>query len=245
MSGRAPTHKPGTCNISGMNPETTALETVPSLEQIAQQRPEYARSTEWAAGVLRTALNSGVLVPGAKLGEQHLAGVLEVSRNTLRQAFMVLEAQNLVERIPNRGVFVLSPGNEQIKEMFTMRWAIQAAAIDVAPVGEIAEARAALTQGRQARERGSVLGMASSNQEFHRALVDAAGSARLSSAMESVLAEMRLLFFSQVTVPGFHASFIEKNARILELVEGGDREKAKKQLREYLWESRDFFAGRL
>ncbi len=245
MSGRAPTHKLGTCNISGMYPETTALETVPSLEQIAQQRPEHARSTEWAASVLRTGMNNGVLVPGAKLGEQHLSGVLEVSRNTLRQAFMVLEAQNLVERIPNRGVFVLSPGNEQIKEMFTMRWAIQAAAIDVAPVGEIAEARAALTQGRQARERGSVLGMASSNQEFHRALVDAAGSARLSSAMESVLAEMRLLFFSQVTVPGFHASFIEKNAKILELVEGGDREKAKKQLREYLWESRDFFAGRL
>ena len=47
-----------------------------------------------------------------------------------------------------------------------------------------------LTQGRQARERSSVLGMASSNQEFHRALVDAAGSARLSSAMESVLAEI-------------------------------------------------------
>lgn len=228
-----------------MNPETTALETVPSLEQIAQQRPEHARSTEWAASVLRAAMNSGGLVPGAKLGEQHLASVLDVSRNTLRQAFMVLEAQNLVERIPNRGVFVLSPGGEQIREMFIIRWAIQAAAVDVAPAGEIAAARAALAQGQQARERGSVMGMASSNQEFHRALVDAAGSARLSSAMESVLAEMRLLFFSQVTVPGFHAPFIEKNAHLLELVEKGERKDAKDYLRSYLWESRDFFTGQL
>lgn len=235
----------GTCNVSDMNPETSTLEILTSLEQIAQQRPEHARSTEWAASVLRTGMNNGVLVPGAKLGEQHLAGVLDVSRNTLRQAFMVLEEQNLVERIPNRGVFVPSPGGEQIKEMFTMRWAIQAAAIDVAPVGEIAEARAALTQGRQARERGSVLGMASSNQEFHRALVDAAGSARLSSAMESVLAEMRLLFFSQRTVPGFHAPFIQKNAHLLERVEKGEREEATAYLRSYLWESRDFFTGQL
>lgn len=228
-----------------MNPETTALETVPSLEQIAQQRPEHARSTEWAASVLRAAMNSGGLVPGAKLGEKQLASVLDVSRNTLRQAFMVLEAQNLVERIPNRGVFVLSPGGEQIREMFIIRWAIQAAAVDVAPAGEIAAARAALAQGQQARERGSVMGMASSNQEFHRALVDAAGSARLSSAMESVLAEMRLLFFSQVTVPGFHAPFIEKNAHLLELVEKGERKDAKDYLRSYLWESRDFFTGQL
>lgn len=224
-----------------MNPLTTAFEAVPSLESLAVRRPEHAQSTDWVAGVLRQAMDGGALVPGAKLAEEHLAGVLDVSRNTLRQAFTVLEGQNLVERVPNRGVFVVSPAGEQIREMFVTRWAIQSAAIDYTPAGVIGDARAALEDAQAAEARGSVAGMAGANQAFHRALVAAAGSERLNRAMASVLAEMRLLFFSQVTVPGFHAPYVGLNRELLALVEGGDRAQARAFLWDYLEESRTYF----
>lgn len=224
-----------------MNPLTTALEAVPSLESLAVRRPEHAQATEWAAGVLRQAMDGGALVPGSKLAEEHLAGVLDVSRNTLRQAFTILEGQNLVERIPNRGVFVVSPAGEQIREMFVTRWAIQSAAIDYTPAGVIGDARAALEDAQAAEARGSVAGMAGANQAFHRALVAAAGSERLNRAMASVLAEMRLLFFSQVTVPGFHAPYVGLNRELLTLVEAGERAQARAFLWDYLEESRAYF----
>ena len=86
--------------------------------------------------------------------------------------------------------------------------------------------------------------MAGANQDFHRALVDHAGSARLTRAMLRILAEMRLLFFSQVTVPGFHAPYVERNAHLLNLIESGQREAARTYLRNYLVASRDKFLRR-
>ncbi len=230
-----------TTTLETVNPETTNLDVVPSLADIARTRPNHAQTTDWAADTLRTAMDAGALTPGSKLTEEHLAATLGVSRNTLRAAFTLLEAQNLVERVPNRGVFVANPGPEQVTDLFIERWAIQAAALDVAPAGPIPQAHRALTRAEEARERGSVTGMAGANQDFHRALVDHAGSARLTQAMSRILAEMRLLFFSQVTVPGFHAPYVERNAHLLDLVESGQREAARTYLRDYLGESRSYF----
>ncbi|WP_237208442.1 GntR family transcriptional regulator [Rothia nasimurium] len=230
-----------TTTLETVNPETTTIDLAPSLAEIARTRPSHAQTTDWAADTLRTAMDAGALTPGSKLTEEHLAGTLGVSRNTLRAAFTLLEAQNLVERIPNRGVFVAKPGPEQVADLFIERWAIQAAALDIAPAGPIPQAHRALARAQEARVRGSVTGMASANQDFHRALVDHAGSARLTQAMSRILAEMRLLFFSQVTVPGFHAPYVERNAHLLALIESGQKEAARAYLREYLVESRNYF----
>lgn len=212
-----------------------------SLDEIARNHPAELRASEWAVYALRTAMDAGVLTPGTQLTEEALAATLDVSRNTLRQAFTELEGQNLVQRIPHRGVFVARPDSTQVRELFIERWAVQAAALDLAPAGENKDARAALARARAARDAGSVDGMANANQDFHRALVDHAGSARLTQAMSRILAEMRLLFFSQVTVPGFHAPYVERNAHLLNLVESGQREAARAYLRDYLAESRNYF----
>lgn len=230
-----------TTTLETVNPETTNLDVVPSLADIARTRPNHAQTTDWAADTLRTAMDAGALTPGSKLTEEHLATTLRVSRNTLRAAFTLLEAQNLVERVPNRGVFVAKPGPQQVADLFLERWAIQAAALDVAAAGPIPRAHRALARAEEARGRGSVTGMAGANQDFHRALVDHAGSARLTQAMSRILAEMRLLFFSQVTVPGFHSPYVERNAHLLNLVESGQREAARAYLRDYLAESRNYF----
>lgn len=244
MHGVTPFFGVITTTLETMNPETTTIDLAPSLADIVRTRPSHAQATDWAAETLRTAMDAGALTPGSKLAEEHLAATLGVSRNTLRAAFTLLEAQNLVERIPNRGVFVANPGPQQVADLFIERWAIQAAALDVAPAGPIPRAHRALERTEEARERGSVIGMAGANQDFHRALVDHAGSARLTRAMSRILAEMRLLFFSQITVPGFHAPYVERNAHLLNLIESGQREAARTYLRNYLVASRDKFLQR-
>ncbi|QRZ61499.1 GntR family transcriptional regulator [Rothia sp. ZJ932] len=205
----------------------------------------HTHAPVWAAQVLREAMIQGVLAPGAKLGEVQLTEQLGISRNTLRQAFTALEAEHLVTRVPNRGVFVVVPDAQQIQELFTLRLALEGAAIDLAPAREHTKLRAIITESAAHRERKSAAGMAAANQNFHRGLVALAGSPRLNALMAHALAEMRLLFHSMTTVPDFHAPFIDKNAHLLQLIENGQKPQARDYLHGYLEESAAYFAGRV
>ncbi len=59
-----------------------------------------------AAGKLRQAILAGEMSPGHRLVEEELAGMLGVTRASLRAALFDLTAEGLVERIPNRGARV-------------------------------------------------------------------------------------------------------------------------------------------
>jgi len=73
------------------------------------QAGEPARTHALAA--LRQAILSGDVAPGQRLVEEELAGLLKVTRASLRAALIDLAAEGLVERVPNRGarVRVVSP----------------------------------------------------------------------------------------------------------------------------------------
>src|SRR5580698_5423163 len=55
---------------------------------------------------LRQAILAGDMAPGHRLVEEELAGMLGVTRASLRGALFDLAAEGLVERIPNRGARV-------------------------------------------------------------------------------------------------------------------------------------------
>ena len=59
-------------------------------------------AVEW----LRRAILGGDMAPGQRLVEEELAGMLAVTRASLRAALFDLTAEGLVERIPNRGARV-------------------------------------------------------------------------------------------------------------------------------------------
>lgn len=232
--------------VKPVNPETTSVPVVPTLENIvARSTPDHAFATKWAADVLRVAMTEGALDPGTKLSETALAQQLNISRNTLRQAFIALESEHLMTRVPNRGVFVATPDKKQIHELFTLRLALESAAIDLIPAGEKPILRRIIEQSKVHRASGSVSGMAGVNQDFHRELVRLSGSERLNTLMTSALAEMRLLFHSMVTVPDFHSPFVEKNEHLMTLLEAGNKQDAHTYLRDYLASSAAYFADRV
>lgn len=232
--------------VKPVNPETTSIPVVPTLDSIvARSTPDHAFATKWAADVLRTAMTEGALDPGTKLSEAALAQQLGISRNTLRQAFTALESEHLMTRVPNRGVFVATPGKKQIHELFTLRLALESGAIDLISAGEKPVLRRIIEQSKVHRASGSVSGMAGANQDFHRELVRLSGSERLNTLMTSALAEMRLLFHSMVTVPDFHSPFVEKNEHLMTLLEAGNKQDAHTYLRDYLASSAAYFADRV
>lgn len=208
-----------------------------ALQEIADGgQATHAHTGAWVAGVLRARISAGQLAPGTKLSEQKLSEALGVSRNTLREAFTVLAGESVVQRIPNRGVFVAAPGADDVREIYRVRGLIEPAAVlwGEAPDEVFADLDAIIEKARAAREARSVPGMADANQELHKALVALAGSASLDELMEKVLAEMRLVFHAMATTPDFHSHYVERNAALVAQIRAGQREEAAAELRRYL-----------
>ncbi|TLM83005.1 GntR family transcriptional regulator [Pseudarthrobacter sp. NamE2] len=196
----------------------------------------HAHTGAWVAGVLRSRISAGQLAPGSKLSEQKLSEALGVSRNTLREAFTVLAGESMVQRIPNRGVFVAAPGAEDVREIYRVRRLIEPAAVQSGemPPGALEHLEAIVAKAQEAKAAGSVLDMADANQELHKALVGLSGSATLARLMEKVLAEMRLVFHAMSTAPDFHSHYVDLNAALVEQIRAGRRAEAAAELRRYL-----------
>ncbi|MEA5457232.1 GntR family transcriptional regulator [Sinomonas sp. JGH33] len=211
----------------------TSEEVLTSLRTEARST-KHAETSTWVAAQLRQRIADGLLAPGAKLAEESLREALGVSRNTLREAFATLHAERVVTRIPNRGVFVSHPTAEDIREIYRVRRLIEPASLMWSPAGPTEPLAAIVRDARKAAGAGDVPAMANANQEFHRALVARAGSERLDSLMEQILAEMRLVFASMAADPRFHAPYVEDNAEIVALLEAGRTIEAAGFMADYL-----------
>ncbi|MHA7292453.1 GntR family transcriptional regulator [Arthrobacter sp. HLT1-21] len=209
---------------------------VTKLDNGASGSAEHAHTAAWIASVLRGRIAAGELTPGSKLSEQTLSTALGVSRNTLREAFSALAGESMVTRIPNRGVFVASPGVEEVREIYRVRRMIEPAAAlwgEVTP--EVLKNMEAIVERAQAaRDAGSVPDMANANQALHSAVVGLAGSESLRTLMDRVLAEMRLVFYAMASAPDFHSHYVDRNVQLVERLRAGERDEAAAGLRAYL-----------
>jgi DNA-binding GntR family transcriptional regulator len=202
----------------------------------ARGQAAHAYTGAWAAATIRFSIAASQLPPGTKLSEQKLSGALGISRNTLREAFTVLAGESLVQRIPNRGVYVATPSPDDVREIFRVRRLIEPAAVlwGDNSAGSLKDLEASIAKGREARDAGSVRCMADANHDLHKALVALSGSASLSGLMEKVLVEMRLVFHAVDTTPAFHSHYVERNAALVEKIRAGKREAAAAELQHYL-----------
>ena len=80
---------------------------------------------QFAAERLRQTILSGDMVPGQRLVEEELAGLLAVTRASLRAALFDLTAEGLVERIPNRGARVRAVTLEEAVAITECRMALE------------------------------------------------------------------------------------------------------------------------
>ncbi|MDN6131299.1 MAG: GntR family transcriptional regulator, partial [Corynebacterium casei] len=77
------------------------------------------------ASAIRDAISAGEFQPGQQLSEVKAAERFKCSRNTLREAFTELTSERLVERIPNRGVFIATPDTDYVKALYLSRLALE------------------------------------------------------------------------------------------------------------------------
>jgi DNA-binding GntR family transcriptional regulator len=208
-------------------------------EKLARDRPGLAASStaDRVAGLLRSHIMQGLFPPGTRLSEEAIGQALEVSRNTLREAFRLLCHERLAIHHMNRGIFVPVLSSQDVIDLYSLRRLIEggaarragSASMDarLAVMAIVEEAEKAATAGQWSEVRTADL-------RFHQAVAALVGSPRVDELMRRALAEMRLIFHVITDPEEFHAPYVSRNRVISELIVLGDGEAAEAELLSYL-----------
>jgi DNA-binding GntR family transcriptional regulator len=132
---------------------------------------------------LQHAILEGVLRPGERLRAEALAQRFGTSRTPVREALLQLEAQGLVEVEPNRGAVVKAFDSADLLDLYELRALLEPAAAARAATRidpDQIEQLQALTDDDATPEQ-----QMASNELFHRIIVEAARSPRLTAAMRA------------------------------------------------------------
>lgn len=200
-----------------------------------------------AHSALLDGIASGTYLPGEKLNEVNVAQSLGISRNTLREAFATLVSEGLLERIPNRGVFIAEPTREDLADMYAARMVLEPGALLWGRREGLDELDGIVASAEKLRDSAGskaseedIRAIADANQDFHRAIVASAGSAGLNHSMDRILAQMRLGFARANRLNHeFHVEFIAQNRTVTDLITEKRWELAANQLAGFLQRTSD------
>lgn len=167
---------------------------------MALEPPRRAALGASVTNILRDAILDGSLKPGQPLHENALAQQLSVSRSPIREALLQLERERLVDSDLNRPAFVRTPSVAEVRQVYTIRSALEG----IAARWAAENARAALVSQlrRKAHDlnRATIVARGGSDPqvvslalEFHTTIAEAAGSTELLSLLQSLCNQIKLV----------------------------------------------------
>lgn len=185
------------------------------------------------ANSLRERITEGRHRPGSALREASLATALDVSRNTVREAFRLLAHEGIVEHVPNRGVRVRTLTASDLADIYRIRRVLEGLGLH-----QVAEETGLLEQIVSAAERAAAEddwpAVATADLRFHQVVVAALGSARLDQLCLRMLAELRLAFIAVPDPARLHGPFLRRNRLLVDLLAAGRLGEAEAELDDYL-----------
>jgi DNA-binding GntR family transcriptional regulator len=203
-------------------------------------RVDRSSTAERVADVLRELIIRGDLPAGTPLREQQLVGSLDVSRNTLREAFRLLGRERLVAYTLHRGVAVRELDESDVRDIYRTREPLELMAVEYssrAPRKAIEGLLRLVEEAEQAVADEDWKEVATLNIVFHQHLVELIGSERISNFFRVIDAELRLAFAKVEHAPDFFRPFVPRNRAIAEFLLAGDRQAAAAELKAYLAEA--------
>jgi DNA-binding GntR family transcriptional regulator len=187
----------------------------------------------------------GELKPGDRLVETRIARELEVSQSPVREAIRDLAGVGFLEIEPYRGARIRRFTRDEFLDDVEIRGELEAIAARRAATritaDQIDELRSLVAEMRARGEAGDAHGQALKNTEFHRTVVEAAGS----RALERLWAMLEPFARTYLTamVPGADLVWLgDRHSVIVEALEAGDAELAASVMRQHAHQVRDILA---
>jgi DNA-binding GntR family transcriptional regulator len=201
-----------------------------ALEQSSAVGPQLYR-------LLRDRIVRGDLAPGVRVSESEIAASYKVSRQPVREAFIKLAEESLVEVRPQRGTYVR---RISVPAVMTARFVREAVEADIVRAAAraitpkiLASLEANLTAQRAVVDSDDPSRFMELDEAFHRLLAEAAGQAAIWDILEDLKTQMdRVRHISTRQFP--RERLIAQHAAVVAALRAGDAEAAETQMRAHL-----------
>jgi DNA-binding GntR family transcriptional regulator len=192
-----------------------------------------------AANVLRQLILDGELAPGSRLREAEFSERLGIARHSFRAATQVLIAEGMLRREPHRGVLVTVLGAQDIVDTFRLRAALETEAVRILIAeGRVPDnAREAVDELSAVPDNAPWRDVVEPDMKFHRAIIDAANSARISRAYAGVQAEIQLCMVQLRPHYERPSQVADEHTELLAAIVDGDADRADELFRHHLAEA--------
>jgi DNA-binding GntR family transcriptional regulator len=185
---------------------------------------------------LRTRIIDAQYRPGERLTEDRLAADFGVSRNPVREALRVVEAEGFIELQPRRGAVVATPDERTMRDMFATRAVLEPLgariAAERATVEELAALRRLLDDARDATNEGDFVRVAELNSALHHAVMKMSGNRWLVQFSTAMYRHVHWVFRLGASERAVHSW--EEHVRLVETLEAHDPAAAEEAARDHV-----------
>lgn len=200
--------------------------------------PATATTIERAICELRNAIMQGELRPGQKLIEAKLCRSLDLSRPSLREALRALEAEKLIELIPNFGPSVARLSCEDVESIHEV-WALLTGETVArfarnATKADIARLTQDLRSLKQHIETNSPLGQLAATNSFFTLITQQCSNRTLAEVVVSLVSRINFLRAQALLHPGWGVVYAAEIEAILAAIKAHDPELARKAARKHI-----------
>ena len=216
-----------------------------NYEELIMYSPPFAEPlqtprsmAEQVYDLLRSRILQKDLLPGERLLEVAVSESLNVSRTPVREAFRLLQQDDLVERIPQGGVRVTDLPVDELTEILFLRKIMEVYAVELAcgriekheidKLKEIVRSAEKLVAAEGEGEDIDLSELSLLNTTFHDLICSCARSNYLNKALEIV--RLPILRFRPFTLEDkkHRSRGVEEHKRMISMLESGDVDGLKK-----------------
>ena len=188
--------------------------------------------------ILRGRIINGDYSIGEKLVENKIAEELKVSRTPVREAFKQLTKENLIEYIPNKGCFARGFDQDDLRDIYAVRNAVEQLAVEWAIRNKTDEDLARLTEQLEVMalytENGMVEKLVIADEEFNRIIYQMTRSRFIMQALMSYQEYIDLARQGSLARKENLPKILEEHRGIYDTIKAGDVKAAKAAVEHHL-----------
>ncbi len=186
--------------------------------------------TEQAADAIRARIVNGDFQLGEALSEITLAAELGVSKTPVREAFLQLKNEGLVDIQPQRGTFVFQMSSDQIRQLTVLRELLEAEALRIA-MRVNHKQLADMLNGVVARMADAVAAdqvrtYRALDNEFHQHIIMGCRNQFIEAAYSSIAFRVQALRNRLSLQPSQNNRSLGEHRELAEMITSGDVERA-------------------
>jgi len=199
-------------------------------------RPKHISVVDQLYAALRAAIIDNALSPGTRISEADVAQQYGVSRQPVREAFITLANEGLLEVRPQRGTFVAKISLQAVMDARFVREAVEADIVKLLAQSPddalVTELRAQLFR-QEELIGGSARDFMDADEIFHRTLAEGADKGKAWRVIVEMKAQMdRVRFLSSMHFPV--ARLIAQHREVVDAIATGDAARAEQFMRQHL-----------